>query len=380
MQTTKLACPLCHSVFATAHASPLGKSLRCQSCGAPFTVGAGDICEIQSSSQPASGAQNDEPWWVQQQTSGATAKGVSKPTPSTTNKAQVAATAAPARDIKPAPGRPAMAARGTMAQISSASGKSRAIVVVGVVGGLTLLLAAGVVLAVISLNGEPDQPTVAQAPETLPQREVVQPPKAAQRARVEDPEPQPPPQEQPPPPELPKQQQPPEPPSAKDVPKNGGPKPAEPPRPQAVFKHGVTLDQQKQIDSAIDRGVTFLKGLQNKDGSWAGFDETKAPKGLGKGPGPGPGKAYRVGPTALVALTLLECGVPRDDPRLVKTANILRNVITWKDMTQTYELALTVLFLDRLGEKKDKLIIQALALPSSKAKIKMAGGAITARR
>ena len=66
---------------------------------------------------------------------------------------------------------------------------------------------------------------------------------------------------------------------------------------------------------------------------------------------------------ALPALTLLECGVPPSDPIVQKAAALVRaqvrQAVTSRD---TYQLALAVLFLDRLGDKRDAELIQFLAL------------------
>src|SRR5205823_5953149 len=92
-----------------------------------------------------------------------------------------------------------------------------------------------------------------------------------------------------------------------------------------------------------------IKNEQLKDGSWSLFAE----KGMAN-------KVFPLGPTALAGLTLLECGVPTIDPRMVKTASVIRT--KWSNITHTYEISLALLFLDRFGDKKDKPIIQALAL------------------
>src|SRR5262249_21618925 len=94
----------------------------------------------------------------------------------------------------------------------------------------------------------------------------------------------------------------------------------------------------KQIKQAIDRGVTFVKGLQRADGSWP-FQES--------------------GMTSLAALTLIECGIPTNDPVIQKAAEYVRNSIVAED--RTYSLALAVMFLDRLGEGVDVSLIEALA-------------------
>ena len=52
---------------------------------------------------------------------------------------------------------------------------------------------------------------------------------------------------------------------------------------------------EADIQRGIQRGVNYLKSLQQKDGSWPGN--------------------YHPGMTALAGLTLLECGVPAKEPR-----------------------------------------------------------------
>jgi hypothetical protein len=104
----------------------------------------------------------------------------------------------------------------------------------------------------------------------------------------------------------------------------------------------LTPDVQKQIDTAIDRGVMYLRATQIPNGIW-----------LGKG-------NHTVGYTALPALTLMECGVPKEDPSIQAAAKAVR--IGSARLQKTYELALSVLFLDKLGDPKDKKLIQALAM------------------
>jgi hypothetical protein len=67
-----------------------------------------------------------------------------------------------------------------------------------------------------------------------------------------------------------------------------------------------------------------------------------------------------LGHTALTALTPLECGVPGNNFGIQKAAGVVRAHAPKADAT--YELALTVLFLDRLGDPNDNALIQACAL------------------
>src|SRR6185437_6212174 len=93
----------------------------------------------------------------------------------------------------------------------------------------------------------------------------------------------------------------------------------------------------------IDRGVAYLRKTQLKSGSWAG---KKQP--------------HQLGYAALAGLTLLECGLPPEDPTVKKAYRFVKFNST--KLNHTYELSLALLFLDRLGSSKDRKLIQTLAL------------------
>jgi hypothetical protein len=94
------------------------------------------------------------------------------------------------------------------------------------------------------------------------------------------------------------------------------------------------------VGAAVDRGVKYLKTLQLENGTWSAHDQ--------------------IGMTALAGLALLECGVPADDAALRKAADAVRAAAV--DATQTYSLALSILFLDRLGQPVDLALIESLAV------------------
>jgi hypothetical protein len=96
---------------------------------------------------------------------------------------------------------------------------------------------------------------------------------------------------------------------------------------------------QEEINKAIDRGVDYVKKLQRDDGMW--------PHDL-------------KGATTLAAWTLLECGVSPNDPKLQKAADQTRDFIL--SSNRTYEVALAIMFLDRLGDPEDEPLIEVLAL------------------
>jgi hypothetical protein len=99
--------------------------------------------------------------------------------------------------------------------------------------------------------------------------------------------------------------------------------------------------RQREIDDAIAKGVWFLKGQVQPDGSWG-----SPPVGL----------------TALPGLTLLECGIPGDDPLIRKARDLVRREVVQVGHPRVYQLALAILFLDRLGVYEDDDLIRYLAL------------------
>jgi hypothetical protein len=109
---------------------------------------------------------------------------------------------------------------------------------------------------------------------------------------------------------------------------------------QVLKKEIAGVDQEK-INAAIDKGSVFLKKTQNAEGSWGG-------------------RGFPVGYGSLAGLTLLECHTPANDPSVQRTAGYVRSNLA--NLEKTYEISLAILFLDRLGEARDRPLIQALAL------------------
>src|SRR5262245_28516659 len=112
--------------------------------------------------------------------------------------------------------------------------------------------------------------------------------------------------------------------------------------PAVAQRKPLTEQEQRLVNQAIDQGAGFLKRTQNLKGDWPRKDATHA-----------------VGYTALPGLTLLECGVPADDPIVVKAAMLVRKLAPKLDTT--YEIALSILFLDRLDDPRDGELIRTLA-------------------
>jgi hypothetical protein len=106
----------------------------------------------------------------------------------------------------------------------------------------------------------------------------------------------------------------------------------------------LTKEEQAKVDQAIDKGVAFLKRSQLKTGDW--------PMHMGR--------RFPLGQTLLPAYALLESGVPSDDPAIQKAAEYVRPRVLKLDWT--YEVSLALLFLDRLGDSKDKPLIRSLSM------------------
>jgi hypothetical protein len=95
---------------------------------------------------------------------------------------------------------------------------------------------------------------------------------------------------------------------------------------------------QEAIDRAIEKGVKALRKMQQSDGTWP---------------------HQYIGATALAGLTLLECSAKEDDKDVLRAADAVRKASI--DLTHTYSIALSLLFLDRLGDREDEPLIKSLA-------------------
>jgi hypothetical protein len=104
----------------------------------------------------------------------------------------------------------------------------------------------------------------------------------------------------------------------------------------------ANAQDQKKIDQAIQAGVASLKQQQGADGSWLYV--------MGNG--------HTTGATALAALTLVECDVPPEDPIIQRAALIVRKRAAIEP--NTYDIALAIMFLDRLGKGEDEALIGRL--------------------
>lgn len=110
----------------------------------------------------------------------------------------------------------------------------------------------------------------------------------------------------------------------------------------------LSKEEQAKVDKAIEKAVAYLKRMQTDEGDWLKLGEPKWAKN------------YIVGESLLAAYALLEAGVPADDPVIKKAATCIRAKLSKTD--KTYELSLGVLFLDRLGDPRDKELLRTLLL------------------
>jgi hypothetical protein len=108
-------------------------------------------------------------------------------------------------------------------------------------------------------------------------------------------------------------------------------------------------ERDEAVNKAIERGVNYLKTHQSADGSWPFVS-----------PAPIDDSSHPVGVSGLVALALLECNVPPTDPVIQKAAQGIRQSI--RSLDATYDLSVALMFLDRLGNADDELLLEAIAL------------------
>lgn len=94
------------------------------------------------------------------------------------------------------------------------------------------------------------------------------------------------------------------------------------------------------VEAARLKGVEFLKSQQNPDGSWFYPNHV-------------------VGITSLCGLSLLENGLPVSDPVVEKAHDFVRRNLD--ELRNTYDLALGILFLSRIGDRDNRSPIRDMA-------------------
>src|SRR5262249_29798228 len=113
-----------------------------------------------------------------------------------------------------------------------------------------------------------------------------------------------------------------------------GPSPAQPP---AKGEQGL---DQAAVDESIARAIEYLRSVQKEDGTWDDGGHVQ-------------------GCTALAGLALIENGVRLSDPAITRAAAQVRSKAS--SLNDTYQIALTIMFLDRLRDpKRDDQMIQIL--------------------
>jgi hypothetical protein len=106
-----------------------------------------------------------------------------------------------------------------------------------------------------------------------------------------------------------------------------------------VCGYTYAADQGK-INEAVARGAKYLATTAGQPGYNGG--------------------THGVGGAALTGLALLEANVPTTDPSLQNIIRAVRAAAFTE--TKTYNVALSIVFLDRLGQKEDQLAIQLLGI------------------
>ncbi len=101
----------------------------------------------------------------------------------------------------------------------------------------------------------------------------------------------------------------------------------------------------KEIEDAIRRGVAWIKDRYQRK---ADINSVNTPF------------SHALGATCLSGLALLEAGTPPDDPAVQSITQLVRTVSYAQ--TQTYQISLCLMYLDRLGDPADLPRIQILAV------------------
>jgi hypothetical protein len=311
MSRATVICPRCQASLSAGRVPAPGKKIKCLKCGERFLANGngqrGTDVPVAAPFAPPPGI------------------------PETT----FTAAPLPASRLNPETPRPAVpVALGFAPLTSSVAARKRGLVLSLVLSGLALFLIGGTALAVYCFTAGEETPqdkkafVNSEAPSEAPSE--IPAPSSVAKPAVKEPAP------------LPVQ-----PPKARSTPSPVPPAP-KPPQPVQIARQSpdprppVPPDKQALINKAIDRGVAFLKrGQDMSNGTWNNVG------------------GHIVGPTALCGLTLLECGVPKTDPSIRKAAKFVRSQAL--NQNQTYDTSLAVLFLDKLGEPKDKRLIQKLA-------------------
>ncbi len=107
----------------------------------------------------------------------------------------------------------------------------------------------------------------------------------------------------------------------------------------AALARPAAAATEEQIESARLKGIEFIKAQQSQDGSWDY-------------------PSYTTGVTALCTLALIENGVPLNDTVVDKGYRYVKKQVS--EVDNTYEVALSVLLLARVGDRLDRPAIRIL--------------------
>lgn len=103
--------------------------------------------------------------------------------------------------------------------------------------------------------------------------------------------------------------------------------------------HSASRADNPVVESAIKRGALYIQRQQLQDGCWQS-------------------RGHRLGETALAGLALLAAGQSVDSPAVAAAARAVRQRALGN--RETYDVSLAVMFLDRLGDRKDSEMIRRL--------------------
>lgn len=113
---------------------------------------------------------------------------------------------------------------------------------------------------------------------------------------------------------------------------------------------------EEAVNRAVDKGLAALKKMQAADGSFSGT-------------------THGSGPTSLAALVMLECSAPPADEQVRKALAVVRT--DCPTVNRTYNLALAILLLDRIGDPLDEPIIHFLTVRLLEGQVPMGGWGYT---
>jgi hypothetical protein len=115
----------------------------------------------------------------------------------------------------------------------------------------------------------------------------------------------------------------------------------------------LTAKEKQRVQQAIDRGVAYLKATQLPTGSWIIGKEAELAGNYSP-------LNYAAGFAGMGGLALLESGLPAKDRAVEAAARFVR--LSGPRLFRTYDLALAILFLDRLGDARDRPLLHSLTL------------------